>query len=532
MRSPSLQTSYDDLPYPGQPYGQTHPGRLATIATLLGLTPPPAERCRVLEIGCGSGGNLIPMALGLPLSTFLGIDLSTSEIARGCKTIEALGLSNIELRQLSILDVDDRLGTFDYILCHGVYSWVPAAVQGKILDIYGQHLTRHGIGYVSYNVYPGWHLSGMVRDMLSYHARRYCDEPPDRRVARARALLDFLARVTPRPEGVYAQILREKLAQLRDLPDAYLFHEYLEEENTPVYFRDLCARLAARGLRYLADSAYHLTAATAALAPELRKGLDELTPDLLEKEQYLDFVYNRSLRETLLCRHNLQPDYNVRGERLLAFPVTSPLRPMSATPDLTSNRPQDFQGLAGMQLSTAVPVVKAALTILGEGWPQAVRLTALPALARQRLGLPAADAEAERQDLLALTSTLLLAYASAGDSLVTLSLSPPAFTDRVSERPQASPLARLQAAGGLQATNLRHGTTTLDPFDAHLLPLLDGTRDRPGLLQALVNRFEQRSLHIALPSGPVTDVATARALINDALDQHLTKLARGAVLLG
>ena len=135
MSSPPLRSSYDEVPYPSRPYPQAHPDRLATVATLLGLTPAPADRCRVLELGCGSGGNLIPLALTLPGSTFVGIDLSGEQVAKGCEVIRALGLRNIQLRHLSILDVDDRFGTFDYVICHGVYSWVPAEVQAKILDV-------------------------------------------------------------------------------------------------------------------------------------------------------------------------------------------------------------------------------------------------------------------------------------------------------------------------------------------------------------------------------------------------------------
>jgi hypothetical protein len=213
--------------------------------------------------------------------------------------------------------------------------------------------------------------------------------------------------------------------------------------------------------------------------------------------------------------------------------VAAPLKPISATPDLASDRPQNFKGLVdGVQLMSSVPVVKAALTILGELWPQAARVAALPALARQRLGLrPAAGANAERQDLTDLASTLMGAYVGAGDYLATLYRSPPVFTDRVSERPMASPLARLQAVSELPITNLRHGTATLDPFDLQLLPLLDGTRERPALLQDLVQRFQQGALNISVQFGSVKDLATAQALISSALDQHLLQLAKAAVLL-
>src|SRR5207249_103652 len=94
----SSPTSYDEVPYESHPFPQTHPDRLATVATLLGLKPRLADRCRVLELGCAAGGNLIPMALTLPDSTFIGLDLSRVQVAQGQQTVAALGLKNIELR--------------------------------------------------------------------------------------------------------------------------------------------------------------------------------------------------------------------------------------------------------------------------------------------------------------------------------------------------------------------------------------------------------------------------------------------------
>lgn len=79
------------------------------------------------------------------------------------------------------MDIDDSLGRFDYILTHGVYSWVPPAVQEKILRLCASNLTEHGVAYVSYNVNPGWSMRGMLRDMMCYHASRF-EDPRERGV--------------------------------------------------------------------------------------------------------------------------------------------------------------------------------------------------------------------------------------------------------------------------------------------------------------------------------------------------------------
>src|SRR5207247_7326990 len=130
----------------------------------VGVKTAPLECCRVLEIGCASGGNLLPMAEALPEASFLGIDLSERQINEGQQAIAALGLGNVELRHLNVLEIGPDFGLFDYIVCHGVYSWVPPVARDKILEVCRKNLAPNGVAYVSYNTLPGWHMRGMIRD--------------------------------------------------------------------------------------------------------------------------------------------------------------------------------------------------------------------------------------------------------------------------------------------------------------------------------------------------------------------------------
>ena len=132
-----------------------------------------SKRCRVLELGCASGDNLIPMAIELPNARFVGIDLSERQIEQGRQSVAALGLANIDLRRVNIANVDASWGTFDYILCHGIYSWVPAPIREKLLAICRENLAPTGIAFVSYNTLPGWHMRGMIRDMMVYHSSQF-----------------------------------------------------------------------------------------------------------------------------------------------------------------------------------------------------------------------------------------------------------------------------------------------------------------------------------------------------------------------
>jgi methyltransferase-like protein/SAM-dependent methyltransferase len=505
---PDVPCRYDEVPYASRPFPQTHPDHLATVATLFGMRPPPVERCRVLELGCAAGGNLIPLAVTLPRGHFIGIDLSGRQIDDGRRVVRALGLRNIELRRLSILDVGDGLGQFDYIICHGVFSWVPAPVRDKILAVCAERLAPNGVAFVSYNTYPGWHLPGVVRAMMRFHADRFAE--PAVRVRQARAVLEFLAGATPAENDGYGGGLHRELQLLRKVPDHYLFHEYLAEVNTPVYFHEFNALAEGHGLQYLGEAAF-LEMLTDHLAPGVANTLRLLAPDLVQAEQYMDFLRNRRFRQTLLCHRGVSLDRAPAPERLERLYVASAFRPVSAHPDLGPGAAEEFRSPRGLPVTTGEPLVKAALLHLAEAWPAAVPFRDLPAAALARLGRhagpgPSADTPHSRALLAALLKC-------AAPGAVEFRLTPPRLVVEVSERPRATALARFQAAAGVPVVSLRHQVVTLDALDRRVLRHLDGSRDRGQLLRALTD-------------------STGPGLSAEALEQCLGRLARDALLEG
>ena len=123
---------YDAVPYPARAFPSSHPQHLATVATLLGLRPPSLEDCRVLELGCATGGNLVPMADDLASGRFVGLDLSHVQIEAARTAARKAGLKNVEFRCQDLLGFGapgapggGPAESFDYIIAHGLYSWVP-----------------------------------------------------------------------------------------------------------------------------------------------------------------------------------------------------------------------------------------------------------------------------------------------------------------------------------------------------------------------------------------------------------------------
>jgi methyltransferase-like protein/cyclopropane fatty-acyl-phospholipid synthase-like methyltransferase len=520
------RSSYDAIPYQSRPFRESRPERMQAVAALFGLASAPPERARVLEIGCSMGGNLLPMAVDNPGAQFLGIDASSRQIAEGWKAVERLGLKNLELRQLDILEVERDLGEFDYIVSHGVFSWVPPRVQAKMLEICQRHLAPNGVAYISYNTYPGWHIRGIVRDMMLYRGMQFAD--PAARLAQAKSLVGFVAQAIRASDTPYQRLLQNELNQMAHMEDYYLHHDHLEEHNEPVYFHEFARRLAVNGLQYLGEADFSMMVSTN-FSPEVAKTLHELgAHDILQMEQYMDFVRCRYFRKTLVCRAS------VRLNRMLTPAVVKGLWLASnAAPAgelaLEAGTAVTFTTPGGDSINCRSPLTKIALRTLASRWPMPVRFEELAAHSMaeaKRAGIAFDEAGAERF----LAGEALTCMASG---VAEWRLAPAPFTTEVNARPATTPLARMEADQGYRVTSLRGDSVTLDEFHRQVLRLLDGSRSREALGEALTDmcRRGELLLHREGPDkSPVRDEAEMRGLLGPALDKALDNLAKKALL--
>ncbi len=544
MTDKTAQYIYDEVPYPSHSFSWTHPSHLATLAVLLGMHPSPVEHCRVLELGGASGGNLIPMAYGLPESEFVGIDLSARQIADGQAMVTALGLKNITLNHMNILDIGPDFGQFDYIIAHGVYSWVPTVVQDKILEICRQNLAPNGVAYVSYNTYPGWHMLGAVRDMMLYHTRQVTE--PEAKALEARALIDFLAKSVPEKNSPHAGFLNAYLdffqEHLMPKSDGFLLHDELEEVNEPVYFYQFMERATRHGLQYLAEARFQSMLASN-LPTEVSEALRQMVKSTIELEQYMDFLRNRTFRQTLLCHQDVRLSGRPNLARLQEFYVASSARAEASEPDIHSVSVEKFQAVDGTALSTDHPVTKAAMIYLAENWPRAIAFNDLLTAARARVNgapVPINTLPNGPSDAQVLGANLLQAYGYS-ENLVNLHVHEPYFMLEISEQPVASPVARLQAQSSNVVTNPRHLRVSLEEIDHRLLPYLDGSRDRADLLKILEGLAREGIIKIQQDDDEsVKDPKQARqnpglderSILAERLDRSLHQLARSCLLVG
>ncbi|EDY17582.1 Methyltransferase type 12 [Chthoniobacter flavus Ellin428] len=502
-------TSYDAFPYPSSAYPRTHPDRLAVMATLYGIDPAPVERCRVLELGCGDGWNLISMAYGLPGGEFTGIDLASTPIERGIAFCQELGLRNVHLRQLDLLEAGD-LGEFDYIIAHGLYSWVPEPVRRKILEVCARSLARNGVALISYNVYPGNHLRELVRGMMHYHAAHFVR--PEEKIRQSRALVRFLAD-SQEPRELYHHLLDQEAKRLENYSDGALFHDDLNPLNQPFYFHEFMAQAAPHGFQFLAEAEVSDNFARH-YSPRAEAALAELDPnDLVAHEQYLDFLRCRGFRHTLLCRQDQPRQKEMSPERVMLLRIAGEIRPATADADPRSLTPEIFHGPEGSQIETNDPVLKAALVHLGTLWPECISFSDLLEHAITVSGAPS-DPESRSRAAESLAAELLQLLGAAFLEFRAHRLP---VVRQPGATPRISALARLQLRVVHFVTSLRQSTVVMDdPLGHALARLLDGSRDRAMLKAELASEAAESGF-------TVTD---------EALETSLHKFARAALLEG
>ena len=522
-----LANSYDEVPYEDGCYPFTHPDHLATLAAVYGVPAPPVEGCRLLELGCALGGNLLPMALELPGSTFVGVDLSKRQIGTARERAKKLGLGNVTFHAMSLADVDAGFGEFDYLVCHGVYSWVPETVRDRILEVCSVNLAQNGLACVSYNTWPGWAARGMVRDLLRFHARD--ETTPAGRVARTRGFLEELTGLLPSPTSPYTGFLSAEEKHLAAASDTYLVHEIFEEDNRPCSVREFLGRARSAGLEFVAEA--EVPGLLGGLSDAARAAIERWAADIPSREQYLDVLVNRPFRKSVLRRADGGGPFVATSDAIPLLFVRSRLEPAAPDADPATDAPLEFRhpGRLG-SLSTNNPHLKAALVELHARRPLAVAFETLWERVCGRLAsggrtAPLPDAEARA----ALRESLLRLYLTG---LLDLHARPPVFAAEVSERPVGSPLARLQAAERPVVTNLLRRRVGLDDPSRAVLVLLDGRRTVADVLEAIVARVVRGELELRGASGAVREEGAAREVLASAIGPMLERLAAAALLTG
>lgn len=298
------QTIYSELGYKSMPFPYTTPATLEAYAALVGISAPNPKSARVLELGATYGGNIISQALFNPDATFVGIELSQEQVEKGNEVIANAGLTNVSLIQSDIASIGSEIGTFDYIIAHGVYSWVDDGVKDALLRLIDEHLAEDGIAYISYNTYPGWHTMDEVRQLMMFSNRDKTQFNHKEKVLHGKTIGSIVGSQILKYDN-----LKERnskfLGALRSVlqkDEYYVGHDHLEPNNDPVYFYQFNDHLGAHNLAYLCDADLTLSMVRSFDA-DIADTLDKLAlNDHVAQEQYLDFMLDTTFRKSIICK--------------------------------------------------------------------------------------------------------------------------------------------------------------------------------------------------------------------------------------
>ncbi len=465
---PPSGNPYDETAYPTHPQRALHPDHIAGIGLLHGVACAPLAGARVLEIGCGNGANLIPMAAAYPGATFLGIDASGVAIGMAQESVRQCGLENIRFVAARLEEHPLPDEGFDYVLCHGVYSWVPDSVRKALLRVVAGCLAPEGVAFISYNALPGWHLRQPARDILRWHLRGI--DGPREQVEEAKAFAKFLSEAIPE-EGPAGRALRAEFATVANRSPNVLWHDELAPEHRAFYLHEFVAAAAGHGLAYLADSDLieHLLAN---LDPKTVEVLRSVASDRIELEQYVDLFVPRRFRQTLLIRSGRAVGIADIG-RLATGWFSAGLSLREVAPESGPVTSVRFEMRGGQALTTAFGPGVRALRHLIAATPRRLAFGELVELVGDVGKWKTAD-------------LLRFLFEAAAGGVVEWTAFGPGPAVLPGERPVAFAPARVRSDASVELPTAGHRMIQIpEPEPRRLLGLCDGTRTRDQLVQTL-----------------------------------------------
>lgn len=528
INSQEEEFSYDKFPYECHPFFYTRPEHLHTIGTLFGMVPPDVQTARILELGCSSGGNIINFAQTYPESYTLGVDLSKIEIEHGIQNVKELALENIELKHLSITDIDESFGKFDYIICHGVFSWVPGPVREKIFEIASKLLAPQGIAFVSYNTLPGWNMVNTTSDMLMFHSSTFTNSYD--KLSQAKLFLNFINDALNKSNSPYARFLKQETELLFNQPDYYLLHEYLEGENKQFYFHQFINLAKSYNLNYLGEANIEsmYIGNLPAKAAEKLQGIN----DIIRSEQYMDFIQNKRFRCTLLCRDNIKLSRNININTLKKFYITCNIVPAIAEKeiDLTNSFESIsfyLNGAKDTSISTSSPIMKAIFYTYSENIGNPIKLNQLLKMASKKL--PKFTVEDYEGELTSNIGRLIFS------GYIQLFATRPHSTYEISAKPKVSNLARYQAGRAttnkLWITNQINKVIPLQIHEKYIIELLDGKNDIKTIEQKILDKFIAGEINAQQGNNKITDPVVLEKLVKESINFALERFKANYILI-
>jgi SAM-dependent methyltransferase len=513
----TILNPYDELPYDCRAIPATAPEQLVICSRLFGGPTPPWQKTRVLELGCGDGANLIRLAFYDRDSEYVGVDGSEVHIRRAKEASHLFGFNNLNFAHKDLrLFAQEQGEPFDFIIVHGLYSWVPEDVRSSIRTILQSRLSANGLAYVSYNTFPGWKVRGVVRETLQRHTEQLSNL--HEKAQKARAMARFFAAKVKTGTHPYQPLLTWEYELAGNSSDSTLIHDYLADVNDAFWFRDFMAGIQQVGLAYVADAWYQQPGGL--VTSRQHEELAELKLERLLLEESVDMLTYRQLRASLLCHQGQEqatPDPNaLLDEVFLACSLTNSSDPFR----LERGVPEVFRDARGTETKLESPLAKVVFWLLANLWPGGGTLSSLVEQANQLLAAQSL-AQGTPDEVVELKKTI---YDHVLSGHVVQRYQEPASRVPLGPHPKATRLARWEAERHEHLSTPMHLVIPVDYFHRQVVRRLDGTKSEEQLVRDFMREVLEHGHQLHLPDLPTDDPGR----LEESLDQWVRK-AVGAI---
>ncbi len=290
-----------DVTFPDRFHRELSPAWLTYASVLGGVRPKDLGRpLRYLDLGCGFAHSTVINAAAFPHGEFHACDFNPAHIEAARRRAAGLGIGNVVFHEASfeaLLEMD--LPPFDFIVMHGIYSWVDANIRRVVRQLISRLLADGGLVYVSYNCQPGWSAEAPLRKLMLELAQA-AEGGIAARTSSAVAGMQALGNPSLRYFRDNPSVA-EALAALAKSPLDYLAHEYLNPTWEIHYSVDVIDDMAEAGLAYVGSATLADNHPTLLMDRQAAEAIAAL-PDARLRHLAEDFAVNRRFRRDVFAR--------------------------------------------------------------------------------------------------------------------------------------------------------------------------------------------------------------------------------------
>ncbi|HWY24153.1 MAG TPA: class I SAM-dependent methyltransferase [Nevskia sp.] len=296
-----------DITYMTGYYRQQSPAMM-TLACLLGGVaspmPGPDDPVSYLELGCGQGFGALVLAASNPHWKVTAIDFNPAHVAAARAWAAEAAIDNITFLEADLSTLAEDAGAAavpeaDFVSLHGVWSWVPSAVQAGIVRLLGRKVKPGGAVHVSYNSLPAWGAALGMQRILRDCGLRLAARSDRQAEEGLKVVKDLWA--ADAPQLIRSPWVNSLIERLANMPSQYLAHEYMNDSWAPCFHSDVSGAFARAKLEWVGSISLIENFPDLTFSADQRAVMQRFEDPLL-RELVKDMCLDRSLRHDVFVR--------------------------------------------------------------------------------------------------------------------------------------------------------------------------------------------------------------------------------------